>query len=149
MPSSDLLARLFSPEGIVCAQAEDTRNLGAALAEHLATGMVLSLEGPLGAGKTQLTCGLVQGLGCDTEATSPTFALLHEYTGGRLPVFHFDFYRMDSEAELLTAGFDDCLAAGVTVAEWGDKFSEALPRGAWRLQFLLCAEGGRQIVGIR
>lgn len=149
MPSSELLNRLFSPEGIVCALPADTRNLGISLAAHLTIGTVLSLEGPLGAGKTQLTGGLVEGLGCETEATSPTFALMHEYTGGKLPVFHFDFYRMDSESELLTAGFDDCLSAGVTIAEWGDKFSEALPRGAWRLRFRLLAEGGRQIVGTR
>jgi len=149
MPSSDLLARLFSPEGIVCVRPEDTHDLGAAVAEHVKLGSVLSLEGPLGAGKTQFAGGLVRGLGCETEATSPSFALMHEYAGGRLPVFHFDFYRMDSEAELLTAGFDDCLPAGVTIAEWGDKFPDALPRSAWRLRFLLRPEGGRQIVGTR
>jgi tRNA threonylcarbamoyladenosine biosynthesis protein TsaE len=74
---------------------------------------------------------------------------MHEYAGGRLPVFHFDFYRMDSETELLTAGFDDCVPAGVTIAEWGDKFPDALPRGTWRLRFLLRPDGGRQILGTR
>jgi tRNA threonylcarbamoyladenosine biosynthesis protein TsaE len=148
-PPSDLLNRLFSPDGIVCARPEDTRDLGAALAGHLVLGSVLSLEGPLGAGKTQFTGGLVHGLGCETEATSPSFALMHEYPGGKWPVFHFDFYRMDTEAELLTAGFDDCLPAGVTIAEWGDKFPEALPRGTWRLRFVLLPEGGRQILGSR
>jgi tRNA threonylcarbamoyladenosine biosynthesis protein TsaE len=149
MPSSDLLARLFSPEGIVCARPEDTRNLGAAVADHLELGSVVSLEGPLGAGKTQFAGGLVRGLGCPTEATSPSFAIVHEYSGGRLPIYHFDFYRMDHETELLTAGFDDCLPGGVTIAEWGDKFPEALPPGAWRLRFLLRPEGGRQILGTR
>jgi tRNA threonylcarbamoyladenosine biosynthesis protein TsaE len=149
MPSSDLLTRLFSAEGIGCARPEDTRELGRAVADFLELGSVLSLEGPLGAGKTQFAGGLVQGLGCAMEATSPSFALMHEYAGGRLPVFHFDFYRMDSEAELLTAGFDDCVPAGVTIAEWGDKFPAALPRGTWRLRFQLRPDGGRQILGTR
>jgi tRNA threonylcarbamoyladenosine biosynthesis protein TsaE len=146
---SDSFVRLFSSEGVICANPEETRELGAVVAEQVILGSVLSLEGPLGAGKTQFTGGLVRALGCDVEATSPSFALMHEYAGGRLPVFHFDFYRMDSESELLTAGFDDCLPAGVTVAEWGDKFPEALPTGTWRLRFVLLPEGGRQILGTR
>lgn len=146
---SDCLARLFSSAGITCARPEDTRALGEAVAGHVSVGAVLSLEGPLGAGKTQFTGGLVHALGCEMEATSPSFALMHEYTGGRLPVFHFDFYRMESELELLTAGFDDCIPAGVTIAEWGDKFPEALPPGSWRLRFLLLPEGGRRILGTR
>lgn len=147
--SSDCLVQLFSSAGIICARPEDTRELGVAVAGHLSLGSVLSLEGPLGAGKTQFTGGLVRALGCETEASSPSFALMHEYAGGRFPVFHFDFYRMEDESELLTAGFDDCLPAGVTIAEWGDKFPEALPPGAWRLQFLLLPEGGRRILGTR
>jgi tRNA threonylcarbamoyladenosine biosynthesis protein TsaE len=149
MPPSELFSQLFTAEGVICARPEDTRQLGRVVAEHLAMGAVLSLEGPLGAGKTQFAGGLVEGLGCETEASSPSFALMHEYAGGRLPVFHFDFYRMDSEAELLTAGFDDCVPAGVTIAEWGDKFPEALPPGTWRLRFVLRPDGGRQIVGTR
>lgn len=145
----DAFDRLFSSEGIMCARPEDTRNLGWVVSAYLVLGSVLSLEGPLGAGKTQFAGGLVRALGCDTEATSPSFALMHEYTGGRLPVFHFDFYRMENESELLTAGFDDCLPAGVTIAEWGDKFPEALPREAWRLRFILRPDGGRQILGTR
>lgn len=145
----ELLDALFSAEGVVCERPEDTRELGVALAETLAPGSVVSLEGPLGAGKTQFAGGLVRGLGCDSEASSPSFALMHEYSGGRLPVFHFDFYRMESAAELLTSGFDDCVPAGVTIAEWGDKFPGVFPPGAWRLRFELRPEGGRKILGTR
>lgn len=144
---SDLLARLLSPEGVVCALPEDTRALGEAMAEGLTQGTVLSLEGPLGAGKTQFTGGVVKGLGCDGEASSPSFALMHEYSGAKWPVFHFDFYRMKDEEELLTSGFDDCVPAGVTLAEWGDKFPTAFPPGTLRLKFFLLPEGGRRIVG--
>lgn len=145
----DFLDRLFSPEGILCALPEDTWALGMAVSNHLVLGSVLSLEGPLGAGKTQFAGGLVSGLGCETEATSPSFALMHEYPGGKLPVFHFDFYRMESVDELLTSGFDDCLPEGVTIAEWGDKFPEIFPRGTWWLRFMLRDEGGRRISGRR
>ena len=142
-----LITTLFSREGVFCASPDDTRALGVALAGELALGAVLSLEGPLGAGKTQLTTGLVAGLGCDSEASSPSFALMHEYTGGRLPVFHFDFYRLEKETELITAGFDDCLPEGVTIAEWGDKFPGVFPRGTLHLRFHLLPQGGRQISG--
>ncbi len=145
----ELFDALVSAAGVVCVRPEDTRGLGEAFAETLAAGSVVSLEGPLGAGKTQFAGGVVRGLGCDSEASSPSFALMHEYSGGRLPVFHFDFYRLDDVGELLTSGFDDCVPAGVTIAEWGDKFPEVFPAGAWRLRFDLLAEGGRRIRGTR
>lgn len=147
--SSELLDALFSAAGAVCARPEDTRALGEALAYTFPAGSVVSLEGPLGAGKTQFAGGLARGLGCEGEASSPSFALMHEYAGGRLPVFHFDFYRMESAEELLTSGFDDCVPAGVTIAEWGDKFPEVLPPGSLRLRFELLPGGGRRITGTR
>lgn len=147
--ASALLDRLLSPDGVVCPRPEDTRRLGEAMAEGLSAGSVLSLEGPLGAGKTQFAGGVVKGLGCDGEASSPSFALMHEYSGGKWPVFHFDFYRMKDEEELLTSGFDDCVPAGVTLAEWGDKFSDVLPPGTLRLKFSPLPGGGRRIVAER
>lgn len=149
MSSPEELPDLFSAAGVVCALPENTRALGHALAQTLAAGSVVSLEGPLGAGKTQFAGGIVRGLGCEGEASSPSFALMHEYSGGRLPVFHFDFYRLDDVTELLTSGFDDCVPAGVTIAEWGDKFPEVFPPGTLRLQFELLPEGGRRITGSR
>lgn len=136
---------LIGPHGVITRDAGETARLGAALAPDLDADSVLSLEGPLGAGKTQLAGGLAAALGCD--ASSPSFAIVHEYSGGRIPVFHFDFYRMESESELLTAGYDDCLGGGVVIVEWGDKFPDALPPGTLRLAFDLQPDGSRRIRG--
>jgi len=136
---------LFRHEGVICRTPEETAALGAELAAEFEIGSVVSLEGPLGAGKTQFTKGLVRALGCESEASSPSFALLHEYPGGRLPLFHYDFYRLEAAGELQTAGYDDCLAEGVTLIEWGNKFPEVLPPDAWRLQFEILADGSRRI----
>jgi len=138
---------LLTTQGVVCATPEETAELGAQIAADMRVGSVLSLEGPLGAGKTQLTKGFVKAMGCEAEASSPSFALLHEYPGGRLPVFHFDFYRMEKAEELVTAGYDDCLADGVTIVEWGDKFPEVLPPGSLRLRLEILPGGGRRITG--
>jgi tRNA threonylcarbamoyladenosine biosynthesis protein TsaE len=108
----------------------ETFALGRRFAERLRPGDVVALDGDLGAGKTQFVKGLAAGLGHDGEVTSPTFTLVHEYTGGRLPLFHFDFYRMESEAEVLRIGLDDYLdAGGVAAIEWAGKFPALLPRG--------------------
>lgn len=117
-----------SPEAMVA--------LGCEVAQSLVDGSVLALVGGLGAGKTHFTKGLAAGLGCTGEVTSPTFTLAHEYTGGRLPLFHFDFYRMESDDEVLRIGWDEYLdAQGVVVVEWPDKFPELLPPDAIWLQF--------------
>jgi tRNA threonylcarbamoyladenosine biosynthesis protein TsaE len=103
---------------------------GAKLAAELQPGMVVALTGGLGAGKTHFTKGLVNGLGGLEEVTSPTFNLVHEYSSGRVPVFHFDFYRMDSAAEVVAIGWDEYLdSGGVCVVEWGDRFPDLLPDG--------------------
>ena len=103
---------------------------GRALAATLRAGDVLALDGDLGAGKTHFVKGIAAGLGCEGDVTSPTFTLVHEYTGGRLPLFHFDFYRLDSEDETLRIGLDDYLGGGgVLVIEWAGKFPALLPRG--------------------
>jgi tRNA threonylcarbamoyladenosine biosynthesis protein TsaE len=143
------LEDLLTKPGVVCSSIGETMRLGAEIAAQMGTGSVLSLEGPLGAGKTQLTKGFVEAMGCTAEASSPSFALLHEYPGGRLPVFHFDFYRMERVEELDTAGYDDCLAEGVTIVEWGDKFSAVLPPGTLRLQLEILPGGTRAIKGSR
>ena len=101
---------------------------GRALAASLRAGDVLALDGDLGAGKTHFVKGIAAGLGCEGDVTSPTFTLVHEYTGGRLPLFHFDFYRLESESETLRLGLDDYLGAGgVLVIEWAGKFPAVLP----------------------
>ena len=99
-----------------------------ALAPALRRGDVLGLCGDLGAGKTQFVKGLAAGLQYSSEVTSPTFTLIHEYVGGRMPLYHFDFYRLDSEDEVLRLGLEEYLAGdGVCVIEWADKFPTLLP----------------------
>jgi len=88
---------------------------------------VVALSLKIGAGKTQFVKGLAQGLGFRDIPTSPTFSIAHEYGGGRLTLFHFDFYRMKDASEITTCGFDDCLGNGVVAVEWASNFPEAFP----------------------
>ncbi|NTU72184.1 MAG: tRNA (adenosine(37)-N6)-threonylcarbamoyltransferase complex ATPase subunit type 1 TsaE [Coriobacteriia bacterium] len=104
-----------------------TQTAGRALAPLLTAGDVLVLSGDLGAGKTQLTKGIAGGLGVSEPVTSPTFNLLlvHE---GRLPLYHFDLYRLDSAAQLEDLDYWGTLeSGGVSVVEWGDRFADAIP----------------------
>jgi tRNA threonylcarbamoyladenosine biosynthesis protein TsaE len=107
---------------------QETRDIAAAVARDLAMGAVLLLSGDLGAGKTAFVRGLAQGLGVDPdEVTSPTFTLVHEYRGGRLPLIHVDLYRLD-RADLDEIGLDQDLAAtGVVAVEWSERLSRSLP----------------------
>jgi len=129
---------------ILCATPDETRALAQALAEELAPGAVLSLEGPLGAGKTQFVKGLALGAGFGGEVSSPTFTLVHEYVGGRLPVFHFDLYRLESSDGVVALGIDDYLdAGGIVAVEWGDRFPGLIDRGARRIRFEFAGEARR------
>jgi tRNA threonylcarbamoyladenosine biosynthesis protein TsaE len=97
-------------------------------AQTLRPNDVVALIGDLGSGKTHFVKGLLQGLESAEEATSPTFTLVHEYWGGRIPVFHFDFYRLKERSEIDEIGFDEYLEeGGITVIEWGDRFPQVLP----------------------
>ena len=117
---------------------------GRALGEELEAGAVVALNGDLGAGKTHFTKGVVAGLGCSAAVTSPTFSLVHEYRGGRLPVFHFDFYRLESEEELLAIGWDDYLESdGICIIEWANKFPALLPPHTRWLHFETRADASR------
>jgi tRNA threonylcarbamoyladenosine biosynthesis protein TsaE len=127
---------IVTPGSAECATPEATQALGARFAAALEPGAVLSLEGPLGAGKTQFVKGFAAALGHGGEASSPTFTLVHEYAGGHAPAVHFDWYRLENAEETLGLGWDDYLASGETLlVEWGDKFPELLPADAWRLRF--------------
>jgi tRNA threonylcarbamoyladenosine biosynthesis protein TsaE len=105
----------------------ETRQIAAAVAARLDAGSVLLLEGDLGAGKTAFVRGLAEGLGIDAdEVTSPTFTLVHEYRGGRLPLIHVDLYRLD-RADLDEIGLDADLAArGVIAIEWPERLSRPI-----------------------
>lgn len=105
-----------------------TRQLAETLAPHLHAGDVIVLIGDLGAGKTLFVQGVAEALGIPDQVTSPTFNILLTYEGGRLPLYHFDLYRLESIDELDDIGFYEMLDGdGVSFIEWGDKFLEALP----------------------
>ena len=104
-----------------------TEEIGAALAAELKPGAVLAFTGALGAGKTAFVRGLARGLGIAERVTSPTFTIVNEYEGGRLPLFHFDMYRLGSSEELFDIGWEDYLArGGVCAVEWSENIADAL-----------------------
>src|SRR5687768_5300744 len=111
---------------IISRSPAETFAHGKTLADELKAGTVLALRGDLGAGKTHFVKGVAAGLGASPdEVTSLTFTLVHEYIGGRLPVFHFDLYRLDDPDEVLRIGLDDYLSEdGIVVIEWADKFPQ-------------------------
>lgn len=128
------------------ATVEEMENLGREMADHARPGSVFALVGGLGAGKTHWTKGMVAGCGSAAEVTSPTFGLVHEYPGGRYPLIHLDFYRLESAEELLALGWDELLEQdGVIIAEWADKFPELLPAETCWLQFTVEADGSRSV----
>jgi tRNA threonylcarbamoyladenosine biosynthesis protein TsaE len=107
---------------------DQTRFIAAGLARSLIAGSVIKLVGDLGAGKTEFVKGLATGLNYRNVVTSPTFTLVQEYRGGRLPLFHMDLYRLNEEAELDDIGFEDYLrAGGICAVEWADKFPGRMP----------------------
>ena len=108
--------------------ADETQALGKKLAESLRPGDVIAYFGDLGAGKTAFTRGIAEGLGVLEQVTSPTYTIVNEYLSGRLPLFHFDMYRLGSSDELFDIGWDDYLArGGVCAVEWSERVSDALP----------------------
>jgi len=105
----------------------ETEELGSRLAEKLESGTVIAFTGDLGAGKTAFTRGLARGLGITERVTSPTFTIVNEYEGGRLPLFHFDMYRLGSSDELFDIGWEDYLTrGGVCAVEWSENVVDAL-----------------------
>lgn len=104
---------------------DETENIGRQLAATLSAGDVLLLYGDLGAGKTAFVRGLAEGLGiAGDEVSSPTFTLVQEYRGGRLPLVHVDLYRLDDPREVDDLGLDEIAAAGVLAIEWADKLAD-------------------------
>ena len=112
----------------------ETEALGQRLAERLQPGDVIAYTGDLGAGKTAFTRGLARGLGITERITSPTCTIVNEYQGGRLPLFHFDMYRLGSSEELYEIGWEDYLArGGVCAVEWSEIVADALEEDCIRV----------------
>ena len=125
---------------------DETEAFGRRFAENLKTGDVVALTGGLGSGKTQFVKGLAAGLGAATAATSPTFTLIHEYSGGGLPVYHFDFFRVEDRQSAERLGLDDYFFGdGVSVIEWADKFPDLIPETARWISFETKSETQRAI----
>mgnify|MGYP001049331832 FL=1 len=116
---------------------EETQALGARLAEALDAGRVVAFTGDLGAGKTAFVSGMARALGVEERVTSPTFTIVNEYEGGRLPLFHFDMYRLGGADELFHIGWEDYLARnGVCAVEWSENVAEAIEPDAVRVSIL-------------
>lgn len=123
----------------------DTDRLGEMMADVLRPGDVVSLAGPLGAGKTRLVQALARSLGANRDqVTSPTFVILNEYRSGRLPLFHFDVYRLRDEDEFWQLGPEEYFAGeGVTLLEWGDRVAALLPPQTSRITIEVVGETER------
>ena len=124
---------------------EQTEALGAALARVLPAGTILAYRGDLGAGKTAFTRGLARGLGCTDLVTSPTYTIVNEYLGGRLPLFHFDMYRLASSDDLWDIGWEDYLDRnGICAVEWSENVEDAM-EGAVSITIEKLGEDTRRI----
>ncbi len=106
---------------------EETEAVGETLGKTLSPGTVIAYRGGLGAGKTAFTRGLARGLGCRETVTSPTYTIVNEYLGGRLPLFHFDMYRLQSSEDLWDIGWEDYLdRGGICAVEWSENVADAM-----------------------
>ena len=127
---------------------EETIAAGRKEGESAGQGDVFALRGDLGSGKTQFARGLVAGIGSAAGVTSPTFTLLHEYLGGRLPVYHFDFYRLETREAVLRLGLDEYVFGdGVSIIEWADRYPDLIPPQAKWFSIEMKNENTRLIAG--
>ena len=125
---------------LVTNSADETRKLGERLADQLKAGDVILLEGELGAGKSELARGVAKGLGVQETVTSPSFTILNVYESGRMPLYHFDWYRLESSEELYELGMDEYLGGdGIALVEWPERCPDAVP--AQYLRIRIGAEG--------
>jgi tRNA threonylcarbamoyladenosine biosynthesis protein TsaE len=109
----------------------DTKRFGIELANKLKPGDIVALIGDLGTGKTTLTKSIAEGLGITEMITSPTFTIVREYTSGRIPLYHFDVYRLGSEEEMYELGYEEYFfGQGVCIIEWADQIMELIPQGS-------------------
>ena len=128
--------------------AAETEALGEKLAAHLKSGDVVAYRGGLGMGKTAFTRGLARGLGYEGRVTSPTFTIVNEYMG-RLPLFHFDMYRLGDSEELFDIGWEDYLdRGGVCAVEWSENVSDALPQNTIYVEIRREAEQDSRVITI-
>ena len=138
------------PPEVTTQSEEETTALARDMAAELHAGDVLLLSGNLGAGKTAFVRGLAEGLGIlPEEISSPTFTLVHEYRDGRLPIYHFDFFRLEDRRAAINLALDDYFFGdGISIVEWADRFSDLIPEtGRW-VRFEI-GEGDQRRIGIQ
>jgi tRNA threonylcarbamoyladenosine biosynthesis protein TsaE len=124
----------------------ETEAIGRQVAAEVGAASILALKGDLGSGKTMFVKGVVGGLGSRVDVTSPTFTIMHEYRGGRLPVYHFDFFRLENLEAVERLDLDDYFFGdGVSVIEWADRFPELIPQQARWIAFEIKSEDQRAI----
>ena len=141
------LQKIFKNSPIEVTSEAEMVALGRSMAAELEPGQVFGLVGDLGAGKTHLVQGILEGLGAGNPAASPTFSLVHEHDDGALPVAHFDFYRMKSPQETIGIGWDEYLESGrILLVEWADRFDgELMPSDTLWLVLLHTGESTRTV----
>lgn len=131
---------------VIIKNESETAAFGIELGKRACPGTVIALTGDLGAGKTTLTKAIAQGLGISDMITSPTFNIVKEYDGGRLPLYHFDVYRIGDADEMYELGYEEYFYGnGVCVVEWADLIEDLLPENAVRIQLEYGGEEGERI----
>ena len=128
--------------------AEETEQVGEQLAATLRGSEIIAFSGGLGMGKTAFVRGLARGLGVTDEVSSPTFALVHQYRGGRFPLYHFDMYRVSGWDDLYSTGFFDYLHTGVIAIEWSENIDGALDEHVIRVNIRPGASDSERVIEI-
>ena len=133
----------------ISSSVKETEDVGAGLAQRLAPGAVVAFTGDLGAGKTAFVRGMARGLGVADRVTSPTFTIVNEYGDGRLPLFHFDMYRLGGADELFDIGWEDYLArGGICAVEWSEIVDDALDADCIRVDIRRGADDSQRVITI-
>lgn len=131
----------------ISTSATDTQKIAVKLAHSLKGGEVIAFYGDLGSGKTCFVSGLAIGLGCADEVTSPTFAIINEYLGGSINLYHFDMYRVNNWEDLYSTGYFEYLeSGGVLAVEWSENIENALPENTIRITIQKLGDNERKII---
>lgn len=131
---------------LITHSAEETISLGEKIGSLLKPGDIIAMSGTLAAGKTTITKGIAKALGVDDTITSPTFCLISEYEGKKMPLYHMDVYRLDSVEDFINLGVDDMLfGEGVCIIEWSEKIKSELPKNTIWMNILPEDDGSRTI----
>ncbi|MDR0644616.1 MAG: tRNA (adenosine(37)-N6)-threonylcarbamoyltransferase complex ATPase subunit type 1 TsaE [Treponema sp.] len=136
----------FLPFDFISSSTEETIECGRRFAARLREGEVVSLRGPMGAGKTYFTKGIAAGLGVKEEVTSPTYTIVHEYAGEK-PVYHIDAYRLQGDDDFAAVGGEDFLYGdGVAIIEWSERIPDSIPHNAIVVEIRILEDGKRRII---